>query len=378
MRRVDCASAGTRRRQGPESYREDRLAHALSLSEAATETRRKVRAGMDLAGFLSLPPPNRGREVYGVETLASPPPRQMHLGLFILGTGSHVAGWRYPGAVTDFTGSRRHPADRAHRRARAVRPDLHGRQPLCRSRRASVLHAAARAAHHDGGAGDHDAPHRARRHRLDDLRRSLEHRPRLRLARPYQRRARRLERGHHHQSGSGRQFRQGAARPRRPLCARRGVHRGGDEAVGRLGRRRAGRRPRHRRLSRSGEAARHRPCRPTLQGEGPGQYRPRAAGPADRAAGRRLGARPGAGSAHRRRGLHRDPGHRGIEGRLQGGEGADAGVRPRAGAARHAAGRDAGGRPHRQGGAREARDPSVLRRFAQRRCSSSPTGWAST
>ncbi|ODN69397.1 LLM class flavin-dependent oxidoreductase [Methylobrevis pamukkalensis] len=29
-------------------------------------------------------------------------PRQMHLGLFILGTGSHVAGWRYPGAVTSF------------------------------------------------------------------------------------------------------------------------------------------------------------------------------------------------------------------------------------------------------------------------------------
>lgn len=28
--------------------------------------------------------------------------RQMHLGLFILGTGSHVAGWRYPDAVTSF------------------------------------------------------------------------------------------------------------------------------------------------------------------------------------------------------------------------------------------------------------------------------------
>lgn len=27
----------------------------------------------------------------------------MHLGLFILGTGSHVAGWRWPGAVTDFS-----------------------------------------------------------------------------------------------------------------------------------------------------------------------------------------------------------------------------------------------------------------------------------
>lgn len=29
-------------------------------------------------------------------------PRRMHLGLFILGTGSHIAGWRYPGAVDSF------------------------------------------------------------------------------------------------------------------------------------------------------------------------------------------------------------------------------------------------------------------------------------
>jgi FMN-dependent oxidoreductase (nitrilotriacetate monooxygenase family) len=28
--------------------------------------------------------------------------RQMHLGLFILGTGSHIAGWRYPGAISSF------------------------------------------------------------------------------------------------------------------------------------------------------------------------------------------------------------------------------------------------------------------------------------
>ena len=28
--------------------------------------------------------------------------RPMHLGLFILGTGSHVAGWRYPGAIDSF------------------------------------------------------------------------------------------------------------------------------------------------------------------------------------------------------------------------------------------------------------------------------------
>ena len=32
----------------------------------------------------------------------TPVKRQMHLGLFILGTGSHVAGWRYPGAVDSF------------------------------------------------------------------------------------------------------------------------------------------------------------------------------------------------------------------------------------------------------------------------------------
>ncbi|GGE03753.1 monooxygenase [Aureimonas endophytica] len=34
--------------------------------------------------------------------MSAPRPRQMHLGLFILGTGSHVAGWRQPGAVTSF------------------------------------------------------------------------------------------------------------------------------------------------------------------------------------------------------------------------------------------------------------------------------------
>lgn len=31
-----------------------------------------------------------------------PERRQMHLGLFILGTGSHIAGWRYPGALDTF------------------------------------------------------------------------------------------------------------------------------------------------------------------------------------------------------------------------------------------------------------------------------------
>ena len=25
--------------------------------------------------------------------------RQMHMGVFVLGTGNHIAGWRYPGAA---------------------------------------------------------------------------------------------------------------------------------------------------------------------------------------------------------------------------------------------------------------------------------------
>ena len=31
-----------------------------------------------------------------------PAPRQMHLGVFVLGTGNHIAGWRWPGAAQSF------------------------------------------------------------------------------------------------------------------------------------------------------------------------------------------------------------------------------------------------------------------------------------
>ena len=30
------------------------------------------------------------------------PARQMHLGVFVLGTGNHIAGWRMPGAYDSF------------------------------------------------------------------------------------------------------------------------------------------------------------------------------------------------------------------------------------------------------------------------------------
>ncbi len=38
----------------------------------------------------------------GVNEKMSPSPRQMHLGVFVLGTGNHIAGWRYPGAAQSF------------------------------------------------------------------------------------------------------------------------------------------------------------------------------------------------------------------------------------------------------------------------------------
>ena len=156
-------------------------------------------------------------------------------------------------------------------------------------------------------------------------------RARLRLARPYQRRPRRVERGDDDQPGSGRQFRQGRipTTPTATRCAeeflevvKRLWDGWDDDAI--VADRTTGA------LYRSDEAARDRPCRPSLQGEGPGQHRPQPAGPPDRAPGRRLGARPGAGRAHRRRRLLRGAGHRGIEGRLHVGEEAAAGVRPHA------------------------------------------------
>lgn len=37
-----------------------------------------------------------------MERLVSVSHRQMHLGVFVLGTGNHIAGWRYPGAADSF------------------------------------------------------------------------------------------------------------------------------------------------------------------------------------------------------------------------------------------------------------------------------------
>jgi len=95
--------------------------------------------------------------------------RQMHLGLFILGTGSHIAGWRFPGAIDSFQDlSLIQQIGRSAERAKFdlifmgdnlyADPDAH---PSYTARLETADHAV--------GAGDEHQPHRSRRHGLDDL-----------------------------------------------------------------------------------------------------------------------------------------------------------------------------------------------------------------
>ena len=49
------------------------------------------------------------------------PKRQMHFGVFVLGTGNHSAGWRYEGAATS-NNDLAVIQEIARRRARQVRP----------------------------------------------------------------------------------------------------------------------------------------------------------------------------------------------------------------------------------------------------------------
>ena len=134
--------------------------------------------------------------------------RQMHLGVFVLGTGNHSAGWRYEGA----TG-----AAAAFRSCRSSRRSPSAGSSTCSSsptglamdpgdhpsfvNRFEPTHAAL-------GVEHGDAPHRPRRHRIDELRRAVPCRARLRLARPSQRRPRRLERRDQHPRQGGAELQQ--------------------------------------------------------------------------------------------------------------------------------------------------------------------------
>ena len=108
---------------------------------------------------------------------------------------------------------------------------------------------------------------RSRRHGLDQLFRAVQRRPHLRLDRPHQRRARRMERRHQLQPQGGAQLQPGRAhRARTALCACQRVRRCRPRAVGLLGGRRDRRRQGHRPVRRRREGAPAQPPGPVLQG----------------------------------------------------------------------------------------------------------------
>ena len=185
--------------------------------------------------------------------------RQMHLGVFVLGTGNHSAGWRWEGAATSHM--QLPVIQEIARIAERGKFDLlfisnsmvmdPGDHPsfLCRFEPTTLI--TALAALHD--------PYRPRRDRLDQLLGAVQRRPHLRLDRPYQQRARRLERRHDRQPESRAEFRpRRAPRTRIALRARQRVRRCRQGSVGLLGgrrdRRRQGDRPLYR--SRQGPSAR--------------------------------------------------------------------------------------------------------------------------
>ena len=163
-----------------------------------------------------------------------------------------------------------------------VRRLLHGRSP-CGAEHAGERAEAqphrhlVRALHPAVGAGGGDRAHRLDGDRLDHLRRALPYRPPVRVARPHQRRPRRLEHRHHRQPGRGADFRsRRGRRPRRALSPRPRVLRRGHRAVGLVRRRRLRARRRERHLLRP-----HPHARAGAQGRAPAGARAAEYRPAD-------------------------------------------------------------------------------------------------
>ncbi len=163
--------------------------------------------------------------------------RQMHLNAFLMEAGHHEAPGGCPRAIraptsTWATGSAwpRWPSARSSTRCfwpTARRPWAPGRVPPAGPARAAD--AADRAV-----AGDE--PHRADRHRLDDLQRAVQPGPAARVGRPRQRRPVPAGTSSPRPGPTGGQLRpRGPARPRRPLRPGRRVPRGRQGAVGQLG-----------------------------------------------------------------------------------------------------------------------------------------------
>ena len=169
--------------------------------------------------------------------------RRLRLGAFMRPVGIHTAWWRYPGAYPDANFNLKHLIRFAQKLERG-RFDawfmadhlavLNMPMAALEAQRDGDL---VRSADPAAGAGDDDRASRADRDRLDDVRAALSDRAALRLARPYQRRARRVEPGHDLEPRRGAQFRADRAYgARRALPPRARVLRCRHRAVGQLGR----------------------------------------------------------------------------------------------------------------------------------------------
>ena len=135
--------------------------------------------------------------------------RQLRLGAFMRPASIHTGAWRYPGAWPDMNFNFAHikqsiqALERAkfdaffmadHMAVLNMPMDALKRSHTSTSFEPFTLLSA---------LSQVDRAHRARRHRLDHVRRALSHRAALRLARLDFRRPRRLEYRHHVQSGRG-------------------------------------------------------------------------------------------------------------------------------------------------------------------------------
>ena len=191
------------------------------------------------------------------------------------------------------------------RRARQVRHGVPRRRADQQRGRPSVADRAPRAADGADRVRCRDQPDRARRHRLDHLRRAVPSGARLRLARPHQPRPGRLERGDHVLRLDRREFRRAASAPMPTAtpsprnsstwCTGSGTAGGRRLSQGQVDRRYRG----------PVEAARARSQGQLLLGQGPAQHLAPAAGPSDHRAVGLVRARPAACRPHRGNGLHR-------------------------------------------------------------------------
>ncbi len=334
-----CAIFPPTTRRTPPSRADALPAAPAGLPPRVRDGRRAGRAGFAPAGGSARHRPVReARSGSGTMTVGSMRQGTLRLGAFFYATGHHVAGWRHPSSEADGGLVLERYVGWAQR-AEAAKFDLifledgSGIRDL--DLRSSEAHRALdpfRAPDAAVGPRGGDEPDRSRRHHLHQLQRALQRRAPVRLPRPSQRRARRLEPRDLRDRRGGGEFRRRPDRPPcRPLRACRGVRGRGPRPVEHLGRRRRDHRSRERPVLEAGRLPPAEPSGQAFRGPRTAQHLAHAAGPARAGAGRLVGARQGSRGAHRRDRVHGEPdagGGGGLLRRPEGAHGPSSAARP--------------------------------------------------